>query len=368
MKNTFFPLLIGALLCTSSFAQDVVRIPIVVHVLYNDVADSIPAGMIETIILDSVNADFRRQNADTVFTQTAYRPIAADTEIEFRFAETDPQGDPTSGILYRHTDTQTFNWDDNRGMMYDSLGGSDPWDQCHYLNIWICPMGHQVQYANSWEAISPVGIAVGTSVVAQSFSKYYRFLTHEFAHFLQVPPFRATPQCLDDGIHDTPVQSSNPHPAVASENPDSIFVETTCDPIPEGKLAGNFMMVSNGFTFQYMNMFTLGQKERMRSFIFEQFPGYTDPAISCFTSVKEVRKGEFKVYPNPSTGRVSITVERPPDGDAVLSVHDLTGRELMRRAWPSTGSTSEMLDLPRGMYFVTLTTEAWSSSRKIVIR
>jgi hypothetical protein len=95
----------------AAFADDdaVWDIPIVVHVLYGSEADSIPADVIRAVFLDSVNADFRRTNWDTIYTQTVYRPISVDTRIQFRFASTDPDGDPTDGITYRQTDGQGFN-------------------------------------------------------------------------------------------------------------------------------------------------------------------------------------------------------------------------------------------------------------------
>lgn len=370
MKPKVIPFLIcfTLLFAKETLSQNVIRIPLVVHVLYNQIEDSIPAELIQTIILDSVNADFRRQNLNAIYTQTAYLPIAADTEIEFRFADTDPDGNPTTGIIYEYTDETSFNWQENRGMMHDSLGGADPWDECHYMNLWICRMGYYVESENSW-SLAPVGMAAGSSIFTEtSVFPYYRNITHQLGHFLSLNSFYPSSQCLDtDGVSDTPIQSDYVPPQYAYQYPDSIFQETTCDPIPEGRMAGNFMMATNPAYIQHMNMFTLGQKERMRNFISEHFPGYIDPNVSCFTGIEEeaVDRG-FEVYPNPSSGRVMISVKEP-SGNLELQVRDVTGRELSRQSWSPTNTPRE-LQLPSGIYFITLSGELFRQSKKVVVQ
>ncbi len=351
----------------SSLGQNVIEIPLVVHVVYHFPHDSIQADLIQTIITDSVNADLRRQNSDAIYTQTAYLPIAADTEIEFKFAQNDPDGNPTNGIIYHYTDSVNLDWN-NHAVMYDSLGGADPWDECRYFNLWIWQSGTSIIHNNQWSG-NPIGMVVGNFVFTEEMEhKLYRILTHEVGHFFGVPHFLGTPACSDDGISDTPVQSGIPDPATAAANPDSIFVESNCSPLPSGQLANNFMSLTNPYFMNHMNMFTLGQKERMRNSIATYFPGYIDPEASCFTSVKEKENEfEFEVYPNPSGGIVKISAGRITNGNGVLSVSDILGRDVHNQALPDSEHQVIELELPAGTYFVTISGESFSSTQKVVV-
>ncbi len=59
-----------------------------------------------------LNADYRHWNADSVNTDTTFRSLAADMNIEFRLARLDPQGNCTDGIVRYYTHTHAENADD----------------------------------------------------------------------------------------------------------------------------------------------------------------------------------------------------------------------------------------------------------------
>ena len=73
-----------------------------------------------------------------------FQPHAGDPMIQFRLADFDPQGNPTTGITRTSTTTNTFFNIQSGGLAEDvkstANGGIDPWDQSKYLNIWVCNM------------------------------------------------------------------------------------------------------------------------------------------------------------------------------------------------------------------------------------
>ena len=69
--------------------KTIITIPIVVHVVWNTTAENILDAQIFSQI-EVLNNDFRRTNVDVINTPTVWQGIAADCEIEFCLATTDP--------------------------------------------------------------------------------------------------------------------------------------------------------------------------------------------------------------------------------------------------------------------------------------
>ncbi|MCB0533926.1 MAG: hypothetical protein KDD14_17120, partial [Saprospiraceae bacterium] len=79
-----------------------VTIPVVVHVVYKSNLENIPDDQILSQ-LDVLNADYQLMNANAMTTPALFVPLAADMELEFCLAGSDPNGNPTSGIVRRET-------------------------------------------------------------------------------------------------------------------------------------------------------------------------------------------------------------------------------------------------------------------------
>lgn len=195
-------------------------IPMVFHVIYNS---STNAGNASDAVIQAtiaqMNADYRKQNSDFSNTRSQFVSVAADAEIQFCLATTDPNGNPTTGIVRTTTtkanwsvDTETNNMKDPAG----NDGGVYPWDFRKYLNVWVVDLadyspstGGTAGYAylpawgSSWEAID--GIVVDYQVLGSG----ERTLTHECGHYLGLShPWEdenANAGCTPgDGFSDTP--------------------------------------------------------------------------------------------------------------------------------------------------------------------
>ena len=81
----------------SHIKTSIITIPVVVHVVWNTNQENISDNQIISQI-DVLNADYRRTNVDAINTPSVWNSIAADCEIEFCLADTDPQGNNTTGI------------------------------------------------------------------------------------------------------------------------------------------------------------------------------------------------------------------------------------------------------------------------------
>ena len=73
-------------------------VPVVVHVIHDNGSGNILKALIEDG-LRIINEDFQKLNADTTGIRTVFQSTAADSQIEFRLAKIDPNGNCTEGIV-----------------------------------------------------------------------------------------------------------------------------------------------------------------------------------------------------------------------------------------------------------------------------
>ena len=90
---------------------DVIIIPVVVHVVYNNADQNISNDQVRSQI-KVLNEDFRKKNKDAAFVPSAFKNLAADARIEFRLATVDPSGFTTNGIIRTSTGVTGFVQDD----------------------------------------------------------------------------------------------------------------------------------------------------------------------------------------------------------------------------------------------------------------
>jgi hypothetical protein len=96
--------------------NNLIIIPVVVHILHGGeaigVGRNISVAQIQSQI-DVLNEDFRRLNTNAVNTPAGFQSLASDALIQFQLACTDPNGNPTTGIIRRQTTTASFSHKDD---------------------------------------------------------------------------------------------------------------------------------------------------------------------------------------------------------------------------------------------------------------
>jgi hypothetical protein len=230
----------------------VINIPVVVHVLYNNSTENISDAQILSQIT-VLNEDFRRTNADAdnVWSQ------AADSEIEFCMATSDPSGNPTNGITRTSTNTTAFGTNDQ--MKFNSSGGKDAWPAGDYLNVWVCDIsGGILGYAQfPGGSASTDGVVIdyqyfGTIGTASAPFDLGRTATHEVGHWLNLRHIWGDGPCsADDFVTDTPSSDA--------ANYGCALGHVSCS---STDMVQNYMDYSDDAC---MNLYTAGQKNRMRA-------------------------------------------------------------------------------------------------------
>ena len=239
----------------------IIRIPVVVHVIYNSTTENISDTQIHNQI-DVLNTDFRLLNSITDLT-TDFSPVAADARIEFGLAVRDPQCNPTTGIT--RTFTSQTSWPDfSDAMKSAATGGHDPWPSDRYLNIWTIANGGSfigwAEFPGGPANIDGVVIrhgvfGTGGTVPATSAFNGGRTATHEIGHWLNLIHIWGDEDgCVNsDNVADTPNQADAnfgcpTHPSPSCGNAGDMFQ--------------NYMDYSDDGCYR---LFTVGQVDRMRA-------------------------------------------------------------------------------------------------------
>ena len=351
--------------------NELIIIPVVVHVLYNTSEQNISDEQIISQII-SLNKDYRRLNTDTINTPGAFKSLAADIRIQFCLAKIDPQGNYTSGIIRKYTKTQQFLSDD--AMKFSSKSGDDSWDATRYLNIWVCNLfGRTLGYGVlPGSPLDRDGVVIKYNVfgtigkLTEPYSKG-RTATHEIGHWLGLKHLWGDSTCGDDGIADTPPQETSntycpgfPHLSSCSIN-------------SNGDMFMNFMDFTDDAC---MNLFTQGQKSVMRGLFATGGPrnsmlnsNVCDGSQAEGGPVAEDSADHIKIstYPNPFNNSVTITSSNAPKViGRSLKVYNTTGKLIISQIIQSQATTVNTSNLPSGIYIFHIESEDGNFVYKMV--
>lgn len=348
----------------------VIRVPVVVHILYHRPEENISdATVIAQIAV--LNKCFRRQNADTINTPARFRPFAADCEIEFVLATSDPRRRNTNGIIHKYTPISS--WVDDDKMKFSTQMGDDAWDTKSYLNIWVCNLTSVAGYGTMpGTAADKDGIVIATGVFGPGGSKAGynggKTAVHEIGHWLNLKHLWGDEYCGDDGVADTPKQSG-----YSAGCPSGIPLG--CDKDPNGIMFMDYMDFTSD---DCMNLFTLGQKERMRSLFADggarasilQSTGLLPPLIYETPLPQEDPAWLHpQVYPNPATTQVTLDVAYDVRWiGSTLTLTNLQGQRVLQLVISSKQQVIDLSRLQPGMYLLTGKKEDGETIRQKIVK
>jgi PKD repeat protein len=233
-------------------------IPVVIHVIHTYGPENVSKAQ----VLDAIriiNEDFRNLNADTADVIPAFKSIVADSEIEFRLAKIDPNGNCTEGITRTYSPLTHSAGENVKDLI--------SWNTAKYLNVWVVAniesgAGAYAYYPGTAPQPSHEGIVCRASQFGSigasnggNFSS--RTLTHEIGHYLNLAHTWGSTNTTadpsncssDDGVSDTP--------NTIGSNLNCDLNQTTCSSLDNVQ---NYMDYAT-----CTKMFTQGQKARMQA-------------------------------------------------------------------------------------------------------
>lgn len=319
-------------------------IQVVFHVVYNNDAQNLPDSVILRQ-LEILNEDYQRLNADTVNMRSIFNDVKANnSRIKFELAQTDPNGNPTTGILRVSTTRTTFadftaalgDLSSIERVKDSQQGGSSPWDIERYLNIWICNMalpfvgpvilGYATPPADlpNWPgSIGDLidGVVLQFQTVADNNPNTFtipiegRTATHEVGHYLGLRHIWGDENCGDDGIADTPTASA------ASSNDCNPNKNTCVDDINGVNLPD---MIENYMDYSAetcQNSFTQGQVGLMKGVLANQRVLLSSRNRSL--SIENIHRP--MISPNPASDILNIKTK----DNVLVNIYDLSGKLML---------------------------------------
>lgn len=335
-------------------AKNTIRIPVVVHILYNTASQNISDAQVASQLV-ALNRDFNKQNADTANIPERFRALAADVEVEFALATADPMGRPTTGVIRRQTNVTEWTMDDK--IKFSAQGGDNAWDSKSYLNIWVGNVRQLLGYSSvPGGPADKDGVVINTSAFGtiNTGAPYNlgRTAVHEVGHWLGLKHIWGDTYCGDDLVDDTPKQGN-----YTTGCPTAF--RTSCGNNATGDMYMNYMDFTNDAC---INLFTEGQKNRMRSLFNEGGPrhsllsskGLKEPWMEEAPVEEEpVVPKEPRLYPNPAGGEVVLDLSGQSQWvGSEIKVIAMNGVEVQRQKVSSSLQKIDLSRLAPGIYMV----------------
>ncbi len=262
-----------------SLLERTLTIPIVFHVVYNKDIENISDEQIYRQV-EIINRDFRKLNPDIIKVPDIWKPLAADTRIEFKLVKKDPLGRPTNGITRTHTDIEQFtlSGDPNEveKIKFTSEGGKDAWDTRRYLNIWVCNIQGLNGYAQFPGAdprtdgivlfhyvVGDIGTAAAPDRPVRN--RKGRTAVHEIGHYLHCYHIWGNELQFQDPCSGTDNVEDTPNQARANRGMLNFPDNTQSCPGSTGTNGTMFMNYMDYSDDDSRYMFTLGQVARMHA-------------------------------------------------------------------------------------------------------
>ena len=367
----------------------IITIPVVVHVVYKNAAQNIPDTQIVRQI-QILNTCFRLQNSNFSSTRAIFDTLGADTEIQFCLAATDPQGNPTTGIVRKSAPSSAgfdpiLNMDKVKS---SATNGDDPWPNDKYLNIWVCDMSIFGQAFVLGYATFPGEVPALDGVVIQS--EYFGYGTaaapnnlarttvHEVGHFFGMRHIWAdddggtTGQCdSTDFVDDTPNQ------AAKSASDCNLTINSCSNEAPYWGTIDPPDMVENYMDYSAdgcMALFTKGQKARMYSYL------NTAPAriaiktspVGCSTvGIKDLYSNfndYIYAYPNPTSDIFHINITQFTPANLKCELYNINGQLVKTVTQLDYQNTLQLSDLSNGIYVLKIYNSEVNAIKKITIQ
>ncbi|MDI9257499.1 T9SS type A sorting domain-containing protein [Flavobacterium sedimenticola] len=374
---------------TSRSTNEVITIPVVVHVLSNGDLVGVNENLADARIFSQIqvlNQDFRRMLDTPGYNDSEF---GADTEIEFCLAQQKPDGTATNGINRITVSQGSF---DTRPEV-ETMKTTTQWDPLRYFNIWVVNFGGSINnllgYAQfpstsglpglntNGGAANTDGVVIsytsfGSQAIANvgAYSSTYnrgRTTTHEMGHALGLRHIWGD----GNGNYQTGVTDCSATDYCA-DTPPAGYLHYGCQTDVDTCFDDYVDMVENYMDYSddtCMNIFTNDQKTRIMTVMNNSVRRVQLKTSNACSAPLSVNESDFNkainIYPNPTSNFINYLIT---DTIAVNSIviSDISGKEVYRNNQVALPEPIDVSGLSSGVYFVTFKSNAATATKKFI--
>lgn len=374
----------------------VFNIPVVFHVIHIGTNVGIGYNISDAQINSQIavlNEDFRKLNADTANTPGVFQGVAADCEVNFCLAQTDPNGNPTTGIERINRNTAGWTAPPYQKTYIDAtIKPASIWNAMKYLNIWIVPdmyssasqlLGYATFPAGSTLSglTSGFGTAANDGVVLwykctgrtglldANYNKG-RTATHEIGHWLGLRHIWGDATCGNDYCSDTPPQNTANFGVPVFPSTSSCTGNA-----PNGDQFMNYMDYCDDIA---LNMFTTAQRTRVQTVLLnapmrvsQRNSTACDPPTTA--SLNNIDAGpSVSLYPNPAKEVLNVTIAAVSSHENLTwKITNIQGALIMSGSLNGLSQNSFAIDLvgmAKGLYLFDIENGSGRTVQKLEIQ
>jgi len=360
--------IIADLKTSKTTAESTYTIPIVLHVFH--LGDDGKMGMEQALSgIEILNRDFNGLNDDWENIDPAFDAVKGTLDISFCLATIDPEGNPTTGLIYHETEAGLYN--DTNLYQY-------AWDNHKYLNVYLpkytggapsiftgfatFPNIENVNNNEDGIHYSSIRWGYGEHSELEEGDDWASVGTHEVGHWLDVyHTFQNNCNDPGDQVADTPPTLGG---TIILSDCDNF--DFSCDFHTNGE---NFMSYNHGCK----KMFTQGQIERMEAAL--QLPSRINiwseenlVATGCreffASSPQDLIAADIRVYPNPAKDRIVFNTSSLI---GELSIYNAVGKFESKHTLEAKELSLAVNSLSNGIYYYSILGEENKLSGKFIV-
>ncbi|MGQ0828279.1 MAG: zinc-dependent metalloprotease [Bacteroidota bacterium] len=351
------------------------RIPVVVHIFgsagpsHNFWGHNVVDAAKVAQALQQANNDFQGLNADYATVHNNFKPIRGSLDISFELAKKDPNGNSTTGIVWRTAS--------GAGLANTSVAAY-AWDNKKYYNIYIvADLYNDGNQYNSGYTLYPNVSNTNSNLAKTVYNGQYlgvpnydtdefaSTFAHELAHAMNCRhTFENGCNSPGDYVADTPPVSNNN--LTCHSSPTATTPTSTCSGTPLVNVE-NYMDYSGRFACY--KMFTQGQVTRMDGFLnvndvtlrpLWQQSNLIATGLLSSVGINLANNAaiEINVFPNPAHGIFQLDIVANKQDDYKLEVKNILGSDVYTQTLVglkgNLKTTVDLQEQPKGVYFVSV--------------
>lgn len=333
-------------------------IPVVLHVFHYGEDGKIDMSQAQSG-LDILNRDLSGENDGWSEIDPEFDSIKATINLSFHLAQLDPDGEPTTGVLYHEDESLMY----NDGDLFQYA-----WDNTRYLNIYIpkyikgepsnftarayYPSDSRTAQNIDGIIYSSIRWGIGVQSELSEGDEWTSVITHEVGHWLNLRhTFQGGCIGVGDGVDDTPPTLADGPALEGCYNQDY-----SCGVRTNGE---NFM----DYNHRCKKMFTRGQIERIEAALYLPsrmnlwseanlaITGISEEQDQTTSIVSSNIDKSVSVFPNPVSNVVMFDIEY---GAYELFIYSLDGKEIDQVVLSLGESSYSISGYSEGIYYFKL--------------